>query len=501
MSGSNALAIQASGGPLSMMTAPLSPGRSNLAQLGVPSMDPLSSTSRSGLLASSSSLESNLLSGSAAPSSWPRLSLWLGTGPASRNEQLIGNDHLVMNQIDPYGSVQGGTSVAGMFGSLDNSDGHKALSAMSSLSGMAGSSSHFSNLLMPGAPGSSSIGQAGLVADMGGMSGLAEFGALSSWPDRSASNRLPHAITGSLSNANQAGLSNSNNSSCGMAALPSVSSLFHQPHSSSSAQMSATALLQKAAQIGATASNNSLLKGFGNMAGLDTSSWPSLVSQDRGGGIGPGLGMISSLVQSHNSFSQQQQQQQRGPSAGFGNKGSPSGGGNSDARNTPIDNAPVGRIHQELLTSTAPPSGCFGSNVMSNIPSPIRRLYSDSRHMGGVLNLPANENMNQNAPPPSSRDLNSSNQQLQLHKSAMMGFGSVPKSEDGVTRDFLGVRGVNTLVGSQGSAAAAAMAKSLTQRDLSSIYPVGMEQYSSSRENLRSLGINGQSPGRSWDNA
>eukprot|EP01018_Ginkgo_biloba_P037344 Gb_21530 [translate_table: standard] len=263
-----------------------------------------------------------------------------------------------------------------------------------------------------------------------------------------------------------------------MGGVPSLFSHQQQTPHNSAAQMSATALLQKAAQMGASASNSSLLRGFG-VAGPDpnvAAPWHAPILQH------------------------QQPQPQHHPYPLL-RRPEPIGG-SSSAFERSADQIGM----QDLMNSLSASGGLFGgTNLSGLLQAP---LYGPS-----MSNNSGDSAVNPIAPLPGKEEGESGENPFKPAR--RHGPGPGIKGEDHVpagtvkpTLDFLGLGSSGSIVGG----GALGLGRTLSQTDLAIITSIsgGMEvpasnSFNNQRDNLESAvsaaAAPHNSPRKSWDNS
>ncbi|KAJ7550345.1 hypothetical protein O6H91_07G096100 [Diphasiastrum complanatum] len=422
----------------------------------------------------------------------PRLSLLLGSGPggpgppAGSNHMLGGLSHLQagdsshLNSMDVGGSsyfMQPPKSMHVGSGMQPDDFAHSDMETSHLLS-----SNPFSNPFSPGMAFPGLHGSA--VAHAGGSSSLG-VAAISDM--MGAANRLERrsSTAAGLSLSSNAGFPNGSSSAGAneTGRFPFPSSTMQNPplQQQPTSQMSATALLQKAAQMGATASNSFLLRGFG-MAGTDTGSfglgafWQGPRQEQARGGSMPNLsaGMINSNMQAARRPLDQS-------ASGEGSSLTSPGYGAAQGRSSE-------RAHQDMVSATPGYPGMFGTG--SSFPTMFgSNSNAPGSNSGGSMNQPSSINtmsrqMSGAGEISQSNPFNGSVSDPHSGVSTMLpGLSVLPKVEEGadrLTRDFLGVNGSGGRSGRQ-----------LSQKDLASLVSIGangeIDPFNSQRDSMMAL--------------
>lgn len=408
----------------------------------------------------------------------PRLSLWLGQDPG--REQALGGN---VNHMDAAAASGLFTqSPKTMLGSsdYDDSQGQKTLSSLLPMAS-SNSGSMYSSFFTSGsmnAAGSSGLQQNEISDNYG--TGVSTWNA-----DRvSAAARLSLSTSAGLTTSSSSGTNINDNGN--LAGTVNNSSAYgsQQQHNTHSAQMSATALLQKAAQMGATASN-SAFRGFGiagsnsNSVGLGL-SWQGSGAQEQQRPHGT-TGMVTQNAHNSNLF-------MKGPLDHMGSHVSDqgvSGFTSSQPFNGSSRSAENAGLHDLMNSLSGGGNGLMAGGSLSAIQSTFGENMDYSGNFTGLNMIHARSTNMQNPMKDnaigeglqqslqrrsSSSSLSPSSslsQQMMMqqgggssnHTTLISGMGNPTTrnedgsgGDDGLTRDFLGVGGVVAAGGMHGRA-------------------------------------------------
>ncbi|KAH9309511.1 hypothetical protein KI387_037422, partial [Taxus chinensis] len=391
----------------------------------------------------------------------PRIPLWLGQG--SEDEQPNPNSM----DLSPPSFFN--KSLLGSSDYVDETQGEKPLSALLTMTS-SNTGSLYPSLFTSGSMNGPSPNLGANNDNYGGAGGV------SNWTDRSSGvARLSLSTSSGLMTTSSSG---NNNTIDGGSHNPSS---MYGGGNGHSAQMSATALLQKAAEMGATSTNSSMHRAFvlpgsnSSSMGLGLSWQGTFQDQQRG------HGMLNTNIQGgHNSNHFMKPPPEHMTEGGY----------SYNPSTRPSENA---GLHDLMKSLSGSGGGHIGGGSFNSMQSTFSKNMGDSGNFSALNMMPPRANMK-----------DTMQQSFDQRGSVIRPPRAIPPrnedgSEDGLTRDFLGVGGMQ--VGGIHGRPPFSHHDQLAATFTSLGSAIDITSFNNHRsENMRMLdGNHGHSPVRSWD--